>query len=106
MTAKELFEKLGYEQKIYDNEKHFSFNGIQYTKRDADSEMQRVGMIKTKCIEFYPTHKEIVIHSMTKHRNGERTKSDAGILSYEEFLAVQLQVSELQWENNQESINI
>lgn len=100
MTAKQTFEKLGYKQKIYDDEKHYSFNGIQYTKRASESEMQRIGMIKTKCIEFYPTHKEIVIYSTTKHRNGGISKSDAGILSLEEFTAIQEQVNELKWQDN------
>ena len=100
MTAKQLFEKLGYEQKIYDNEKNIHSNGIQYIKRANDSEMQRIGMITTKYIEFYLAHKEIVIYSTTEHRNGKTTKSDAGILSFEEYNAIKKQIDELEWESN------
>lgn len=103
MTAKEMFEKLGYEQKIYDNEKEsikgfeYTVNGIQYIKRAKDSEMQRIGMIVTKCIEFYTTSKEILIYTTYEHRNGTKSQSDSGDLNIEEFNAIQKQVLELQW---------
>lgn len=92
MTAKEMFEKLGYEQII---EKE----GIQYIKQDDESEMQRVGMIQTKYIEFYTASKEILISTVYKHRSGTKSNSDSGILSFEEFSAVQTQIAELGWQN-------
>lgn len=103
MTAKEMFEKLGYEQKIYDNEKksikgfEYTANGIQYIQRAKDSEMQRIGMIVTNYIEFYITSKEILIYTTYEHRDGTKSKSDSGNLNIEEFNAVQKQVIELQW---------
>lgn len=91
MTAKDMFEKLGYEQKENSDE------GIQYIQRDKDSEMQRIGMISTRCIEFYKSHKEIVFYTTYEHRNGKTSASDCGILNIEEFNAVQKQVLELGW---------
>lgn len=40
MTAKEMFEKLGYSQT-----KKNDSNDIQYVKRSEESEMQRIGII-------------------------------------------------------------
>lgn len=91
MTAKEMFEELGYEQK------ESSTEGIQYVKKAKDSEMQRIGMVSTKYIEFYNAHKELVVTTTRKHRNGSTTTSECGILSIEEFGAVQKQVLELNW---------
>lgn len=90
MTAKELFESLGYEQKLYDAD-------IQYVKTDDPSEMQRIGMVKTKFIEFYMKHKEICVYSTFTHRDGSVSRSDCGILSFEEFKTTQKQVDELGW---------
>ena len=91
MNAKEMFKELAYDQK------ENSTDGIQYVKKDKDSEMQRIGMISTKCIEFYNAHKEIVVTTTRKHRNGHIATSDCGILSIKEFIAVQKQVLELNW---------
>lgn len=100
MTAKEMFENLGYVQIIheFDTGLYESCNGIQYLKEDPESEMERVGMMSTKCIEFYFMHKEIVIASKYKHRNGSESSGDAGILSLKEFEAIQKQVKELGWQ--------
>ena len=50
MIAKEMFEKLGYEYKLYDNEDKFN-KGIQYYKKDKnDFEIY---------VEFYFYHKRI-----------------------------------------------
>jgi len=92
MTAKDIFEKLGYEQKENSDE------GIQYIKRDKDSELQRVGMISIKCIEFYISSKEILVNTTYEHRNEKVSTSDSGILNFEEFNAVQKQVLELGWQ--------
>lgn len=90
MTAKELFESLGYEQKLYDAD-------IQYVQMAEPSEMKRIGMVTTKCIEFYMAHKEILVSISYEHRDGSVSKSDCGILSLEELTAIQKQVSELSW---------
>ncbi|PLS18990.1 hypothetical protein CVD28_00895 [Bacillus sp. M6-12] len=100
MTAKEAFEKLGYVQKLYKNESNPYSDGIQYIKRDKDSEMDRVGMISTKYIEFYYLHKELLIYNKYEHRDGKTTNSDSGALSLEEFNAVQKQIQELQWQTH------
>jgi hypothetical protein len=97
MTAKEMFEKIGYVQKIHDKSEYPSFNGIQYMKRSEDSEMHRIGMITTRYIEFYPHSKEIIICKTYEHKDGTITKCDLGILSLEEFKAVQQQVNEFNW---------
>ncbi|AUM93727.1 TPA: hypothetical protein LA742_002987 [Clostridium botulinum] len=100
MIAKEMFKKLGYEQKIYNKEKNPNLNAIQYIKRANDSEMQRIGMIITKCIEFYTFPiKEIVIYTTYEHKNGKKSKSDMGILNLEEFNAIEKQVLELEWQD-------
>lgn len=90
MKVKELFEKIGYEQKIHTD-------GIQYIKRDEDSEMERVGRIWTRYIEFYFHEKQILICSTIEHRNGTTSRSDGVVLTLEEFNAVQKQVEELEW---------
>ncbi|GKS12927.1 hypothetical protein YDYSY3_39270 [Paenibacillus chitinolyticus] len=98
MTAKEAFEKIGYKQIIY-NENELIFKGIQYIKKDDDSEMERVGMLCTKYIEFYFTHKEIAIYTTHEHRNGNISKSSVEILNLEEYNAVKIQIDELEWQN-------
>lgn len=90
MNAEHLFEKLGYQKKVYES-------GIQYIKRDDESEMQRVGRIKTDYIEFYPSSKEILITREYENREGDISRSDSAVLSFEEFCAVQRQVEELNW---------
>ena len=52
--ADKMFEELGYKKKefIYD-EKHRYSNGVQYIKEDDKTEMERVGFITEKKIEFY-----------------------------------------------------
>lgn len=99
MEAKELFEKLGYEQKIHTDKAETNSNGIQYIKRDKDSEMNRVGRIWTSYIEFYYYHREIVIYRTVERRDGTKGSGDMGTLSLEEFTAVQKQVEELGWQN-------
>lgn len=94
MIARNMFEKLGYEL----TEKN-SKNDIQYTKKSRESEMQRIGMITTKCIEFYNSSKEIMIFTTYEFRDGTKSKSDSGILSFEEFNAVHQQIIELKWED-------
>ncbi len=91
MTAREMFENMGYKQTENSEE------GIQYTKRADDSELQRIGMISTTYIEFYRASKEIVIETTFEHRSGKRSTGDVGILNIEEFHAVQKQVEELGW---------
>lgn len=103
MTAKEAFEKIGYKQVVVIDSDLPTSNGIQYIKKDEESELQRKGMLTTKYIEFYFMHKEIAVYTTYKHRNGNTSKSDVGILNYEEFNAVQKQVEELKWENNNQS---
>lgn len=98
MTSKEAFEKLGYIQNIVNNLNNPYSSGIQYIKKAEDSEMQRIGMISTKYIEFYFAHKEIIIYSVTEYKDGNISKGDAGILSFEEFNAIQNQVAELEWQ--------
>lgn len=92
-----MFKKLGYEQKIYLDKEETGSDVIQYIKRDADSEMNRVGSIWTSYIEFYFHHKEIVIYDTVEHRDGTTSGSDSTSLSLEEFTAVQKQVEELKW---------
>lgn len=99
MSAKEQFEKLGYIQEIYENKRLPSCSGIQYTKKDNPSEMERVGVVYTKVIEFYPSSQEILITKSGERRDGEVFNSDATILSFEEFQAVQQQVDEFAWDN-------
>lgn len=97
MPVKEMFEKLGYTQKIYDKESNPLNNGIQYTYQSPKSEMERVGMIKTKVIEIYLESKEILMFETTKHRDGNVTKSDVVILNSDVFNALQTQIKELKW---------
>lgn len=97
MTAKEMFEELGYEQKIHKSDLHPSCDGIQYIKKDPEERMEFTGMVTTKVIEFYYMHKEILIATTYKHRSGTESKSDSGVLSLEEFKAVQKQTEELGW---------
>jgi len=94
MIARDMFEKIGYKL----TEKN-SKNDIQYTKKSKESEMQRIGMITTEYIEFYNTSKEIMISKTYEFRDGTTSKSDSGILSFEEFNAVHRQILELKWEN-------
>lgn len=94
MIARDMFKKLGYEL----SEKNTK-NDIQYTKKSKESEMQRIGMITTKYIEFYSSSKEIMICTTHEFRNGTISKSDSGILSFEEFNAVRQQIIELKWED-------
>lgn len=61
--------------------------------------MQRIGMIKTTCIEIYTSTKEILVYRSYENRNGTKSKSDVGILSYDEFKAIQKQILELKWED-------
>lgn len=94
MIAKEMFEKLGYEQKIYNNEKDISLNGIDYIK-----ENKNVVQIVIKHIEFYTLSKEIVIYTTYEYTDGIKTTGDAGIMNFEEFNAIQRQIIELNWQN-------
>jgi hypothetical protein len=94
MIAIDMFEKLGYKL----TEKNTK-NDIQYTKKSKESEMQRIGLIKTTCIEFYTSTKEILICATYEFRDGSTSKSDSVILSFEEFNAVQQQILELKWED-------
>ena len=91
MTAKEIFNKLGYEQRINDDV------GIQYVKRAEESEMQRIGVVEEKYIEFYRFHKEINICIDYKYSDGKTSSSNSSTLNIEEFKAVQKQVLELEW---------
>jgi hypothetical protein len=97
MSAKEAFSKLGYTQIVHQDKERSMLGGIQYVKRDPDSEMHRVGMLTTKVIEFYPSSKEILISTKRLHRDGSVTNSDSGILSIMEFKAVQKQIKESGW---------
>ncbi|ETJ35978.1 hypothetical protein Q604_UNBC09716G0002 [human gut metagenome] len=94
MIARDMFEKLGYKL----TEKN-SKNDIQYTKKSEESEMQRIGMIKTTCIELYTSTKEILICTTYEFRDGSTSKSDSGILSFDEFNAIKQQILELKWED-------
>jgi len=91
MVAKNMFEQLGYIQ----SEK--SVSGIQYINKSKDSEMQRIGMVTTKIIEFYPLSKELLFQTTIKFRDGSTKVSDSTVLNFEEFKAVQQQVLELGW---------
>lgn len=95
LSAKGMFEKLGYVQ----TEKN-EFNEIQYLKKDDYSEMKRVGMVSTTCIEFYPRSKEILLSKEYEFRDGRVSKSDSVVLNNLEFKAIQKQVSELKWEED------
>lgn len=95
LNAKEMFEKIGYTQ----TEKN-EFNEIQYLKKDDYSEMKRVGMVSTTCIEFYPRSKEILLSKENEFRDGRMIKSNAVVLNFDEFKAIQKQVSELKWEED------
>lgn len=95
LSAKGMFEKLGYVQ----TEKN-EFNEIQYLKKDDSSEMKRVGMISTTFIEFYPRSKEILLSKENEFRDGRVIKSNAVVLNFDEFKAVQKQISELKWEED------
>ncbi|WP_252249147.1 hypothetical protein [Clostridium sp. VAP23] len=95
MIARDMFEKLGYKL----TEKN-SKNDIQYTKKSKESEMQRIGMITTEYIEFYNSSKEIIIYKTYEFRDGTISKSDSGILSFEEFNAAHQQILELKWVDN------
>lgn len=97
MDAKEMFENLGYIQKIYYQKGTTILDGIQYIKKDPETELERVGMLRTKLIEFYPSSKEILMSSSFQNRNGITKSSDVVVLSFEEFRAVELQVIELGW---------
>ena len=90
MNAEGIFAKLGYQKKVYES-------GIQYTKKDDETEMERVGRIKTDYIEFYPSSKEILITREYENREGDISRSDSAVLSFEAFCAVQKQVEELNW---------
>lgn len=94
IKAKDAFKELGYEI----TEKTSS-NDIQYTKRSKDSEMQRIGMITNKYIEFYNSSKDILIFTTYEFRDGSISRSDSGHLDFKEFNAVKQQVLELGWEN-------
>lgn len=91
MTAKDMLGKLGYKIKEDSDE------GIQFRKIDPESEMERVGMVTTKDIEFYHRYKEILISSSNQFRNGKTSKSDSAILSLEEYKAIHQQTIELGW---------
>lgn len=98
MSAKDKFEKLGYKQEIHKkDEKLFSSNAIQYTKVAEASEMHRIGMIRTDCVEFYLDSKEIVVYSSTKHRDGYVTQGNSGVITFEVYSAIQKQIDELKW---------
>lgn len=98
LTAKEMFEVLGYKQKIY-TEYRESSNGIQYAKRAQETELQRIGMITTDYVEFYPHGKDILIYTSYEHKDGSISNSDSGYLNMELFQAVQQQIIELGWQN-------
>ena len=89
-----MFEKLGYIQTEINE-----LNNIQYTKRAKESEMKRIGMIQTTWIEIYTSTKEILVYTEYEHRSGKKSKSDIGILNFEEFKAIQKQILELNWGN-------
>ncbi|MNP70335.1 hypothetical protein D3C76_1665550 [compost metagenome] len=91
MTAKEMFEALGY-SRVED-----STMGIQYIKKSNRSEMQRIGMLKTKYMEFYRKHKDITIKTITEFIDGSKSNSNLESIDLEEFKAIQKQVLELGW---------
>jgi hypothetical protein len=103
MKSKELFEKLGYEQKIYDNEKRstngfeYTINGIEYVKKDKESEMQRIGMIRTKYIDFYLDSKEMEIGDIIEFKDGTKKNGESAVLNIKLFNAIQKQIEELGW---------
>lgn len=84
--------KIGYEQKENSDE------GIQYVKRDKDSEMQRIGMVTIKLLEFYKQSKEICIFTTYKYRDGTESKSEVGIICLKELNAIKAQALELGWQ--------
>jgi hypothetical protein len=83
MTAKEMFEKLGYEYKLYDNEDKFN-NGIQYYKKDKDD-------FETY-VEFYFYHKRIWLLKKYKNKIAEGFVSNINLLQ-----AINKQIEELGW---------
>lgn len=103
MKAKELFEKLGFKQKIYNNEKHcvegfkYTINGIQYTKKAEESEMQRIGMVRTNYIDFYLDSKEIAIGDIIEFKDGTKKYGESAILNVKLLNAIQKQIEELGW---------
>lgn len=105
MTAKELFFKLGYEQKIYNNEKRFvnsfeyTVNGIEYVKREEKTER----MTQTKNISFYRSSKEIEIHTSYEFDDGTTETSESVILNMELINAIQKQINELEWNNESDA---
>ncbi|MNL90986.1 hypothetical protein D3C81_07120 [compost metagenome] len=86
-----MFEALGYTR--VEN----SAMGIQYIKKSNRSEMQRIGMLKTKYIEFYRKHKDITIKTTTEFIDGSKANNNLECMTLEEFKAVQKQVLELGW---------
>jgi hypothetical protein len=95
LSAKEMFESLGYTQKVYDTSDNKYEHGIQYTRIE-----EVTSMTYTKVIEFYFEHQEMLMMETVVFRDGTSKKSDI-VLSFDEFLAVQQQIVELGFKSKQ-----
>lgn len=98
MSARELFEKLGYEQKIYSNEKRF-VNGFEYTVNGIEYVKEEIvvgKVIRTKYIGFHSPGKEIELITIYEFEDGTKETSQF-VLNLELFNAVQKQINELRW---------
>lgn len=102
MTAKEMFEKLGYEYKEYNYGKENKMsNGIQYRKNQSkQSEIERCGIFTEKIIEFYTYHKVVELYEIHYFKDGVTTKGETFILKLEELQAINKQIEELGGSND------
>lgn len=96
-TAEETFAALGYTQTIHTFEKDSLANAVLFTKRENESEMERIGMIRTKVVEFYLTTKEVLLYETTLFRNGKKSNSDSFVMDAALAKAVHTQLIELGW---------
>lgn len=92
MLAKEMFEKLGYVQEIYEDKEKPSDNGIAYTRKEFQGDY----LTRTKGIEFYNNlEKETLIYESLKFEKGIDCECMAASLSVDEINAIQKQIEEL-----------
>lgn len=92
MLAKEMFEKLGYVQELYENKDKPGDNGITYIRKEFQSEY----LTRTKGIEFYNNlEKETFIYESLKLNNDVERDGLATSLSVDEIVAIQKQIEEL-----------
>lgn len=108
MTAKEMFEELGYRQEIHNDSKYGeSGNGIAYVfDKDKKEEVERCGIFLEKHIEIYTYHKSIVCYHIAYSRHNVdknieeviQKHSDAMYLNMPILKAINKQIEELGWE--------